>query len=52
MDTEFGLMDNLMDQMIGDISQILNISKVEPNTPTTTESIRGPQKAEFMHAMN
>ena len=51
MDPEFGLMENIMHQMMGKISQTINIFKGYPDTPTLTESITGPYKADFMQAM-
>ena len=51
MNPEFGLMENLMPQMIGKLSQMLKFSKEDPDTPTLTESMTGPYKAEFMKAM-
>ena len=52
MDPEFGLMDNLMPQIMGNISQILVMSKGDPVTPILTEAMTGPYKAGFMQAMN
>ena len=37
---------------MGKLSQILNVSKGDPDTPTLTESITGPYKAGFMQSMN
>ena len=47
MDTEFGLMKNLMPQMIGNLYQIIKLSKGDPDAPTLIESIKGPYKANF-----
>ena len=52
MDPEFGLMDNIMPQMMLNLSQILKLSKGDPGTPTLTDAIRGPYKAHFLQAMN
>ena len=54
MDPEFGLMDNIMPQMMLNLSQILNLklSKGDPGTPTLTDAVRGPYKAQFIQAMN
>ena len=48
MDPEIGLMDNLMPQIMGDLSQILVMSKGDPDTPILTEAMTGPYKAVFM----
>ena len=37
MEPYFGLMDNLMPQMMVEISQVLNLSKGDPDTPTLSE---------------
>ena len=44
-------MENLMPQMMGKIYQMLNLSEGDPDTPTFTEAIKGPYKAEFMQAV-
>ena len=36
---------------MGKISQILNLSNVDPVTPTLNESMAGPYNDEFMQAM-
>ena len=51
METYFGLMDNLMPQMIGKLSQMINLFKGDPDTLTLTEAIIVPYKAEFRQAM-
>ena len=52
MDPEFGFMENIMHQMVGKLSKMLNMSKRKNDIPTLTESMKGPYKAEFMHAIN
>ena len=47
---QFGLMDNLMHQIMGKVSQILNISNGDPDTPTLNEAIPVPYKTEFIHS--
>ena len=42
MDPEFGLMDNLMNNMMGKISIIIKLSKVDPETPDLTEATTRP----------
>ena len=42
VDPEFGLMENLMLQMMGNLSQILKLSKGDHDTPTFTKAITGP----------
>ena len=51
MDPEFGLVENLMPQMIGKISQILKLYKGDPGTPTLTKATEGPYKADFIQDM-
>ena len=51
MDPEIVLMDNLMPQIMRDLSQILIMSKGDPDTPILTEAMPGPYKAGFMQAM-
>ena len=51
MGPEFGLMVNLMSQMMSKLSQILKLSKGDPATHTMTKEITVPYKAEFMQAM-
>ena len=51
METYFGLMDNLMPQMIGKLSQMINLFKGDPDTLTLTEAIIVPYKAEFRQAI-
>ena len=41
-------MDNIMPQMMGELSQILKLSKVYPDTPTFNESRTGPYKDWFI----
>ena len=48
---DFVLMENLMPQIMGKLSQILKISNGDPDTPTLTEAIKGPYIAYFMQAM-
>ena len=50
MDPEFVLMDNIMPQIMGNISQILIMSKGDPDTPILNEAMTGPYKAGFMQA--
>ena len=52
MDPVFGLTDDLMLHMMGKISQMLNISKGYPYTPTLNKSVTGPYKADFMQDTN
>ena len=42
IDPEFGLMENLMPQMMGNLFQIIKLSKGEPGTPTLTKAMTGP----------
>ena len=44
-------MENITSQMMGDLSQIINMSKGDPDTPTLTKAITGPYKSEFMQSM-
>ena len=44
------MMDNLMHQIMGKVSQILNISNGDPDTPTLNEAIPVPYKTEFIHS--
>ena len=48
---EFVLMEKRMPQMMGKISQILNLSKGDPDTPTLDEEVTGPYKADFMQSI-
>ena len=48
MDPDFVLMENIMPRTIGKLSQILKLSKGDPDTPTLTEAMKGPYKAYFM----
>ena len=48
---EFGFMDNLMLQIMGNISQILKLSKGDPDTPTLTESMTEPYQDYFIQTM-
>ena len=50
MDPEFGFMDHLMPPMMRIHSQILKISKRDPDTPTLNEAIAGTYKAGFVQA--
>ena len=47
----FGLVDNIMPQMTGNISQMLNISKGDPDTPILDESMIVPYKSDFMQVV-
>ena len=42
MDPEFFLMDNIMPQMTGKLSQMIKTSKGDPETPTLTEAMKRP----------
>ena len=44
-------MGNLLPQVMVNISQMIDLSKGDPYTPTLTESMAGPYKAGFMQAM-
>ena len=44
-------MDNIMSQMMGEISQILKLSKWNPDLFNLTEAMTWHYKAEFMQAM-
>ena len=48
---DFVLMDNLMPQIMGKLSQIIKLSNGDPDTPTLTETMTGPYKDYFMQAM-
>ena len=41
MDPQFGLMDNLMSQMMEKLYQTINLSKGGPYTPNLTEEMTG-----------
>ena len=51
MDPDFGLMYNIMHQMLDNLSQMLKMYKGDPGTPTLTKLITEPYKAEFMKSM-
>ena len=51
MNPEFGLRCHLVPQMMGNISQMIKLSKGNFDTPTLTEEITRPYKSEFMQAM-
>ena len=40
-----------MPQMMGKLSQMINMSKGYPDTPILTETMTGPYKSEFIQAM-
>ena len=40
-----------MPQMMGKLSQMINLSKGDPDTPTFTEAMTGPYGAKFMQYM-
>ena len=48
MDPEFGLTDNIMPHMMGNLSQMTRLSKGEPDTPNLTESITRPYNHAFI----
>ena len=52
MEPEFGLMDNLMPQIMGNISQIIVMSRGDPDTPILNEAMTGTYKAVIMQDMN
>ena len=51
MELYFGLVYNLMHQIIGTFSQMINKSNRNPDTPTSNEAMKVPYKADFMQAM-
>ena len=48
---EVGLVENLMPQMISKIYQMLKLSNGDTATPTLTEAMTGPYKAEVITDM-
>ena len=48
---EFVLMYNIMPQIMVKLSQMLEMSQGDFDTPTLTEAITGPYNADFMQAM-
>ena len=52
MDPGFGLMDNLIPQTMGKLSQMINMSKGDHYTPNLNESMTVSYKSEFMQSMS
>ena len=52
MDPYFGLKNNIMPQMIGNIYQMPKLSKGYPGTPILNEAMIRTYKTEFIKAMN
>ena len=51
IEPEFGLMENLIPQMMGKLSQTLKVFEWDPDTPTLTEVMIGTLKSKFVQAM-
>ena len=51
MEPYFGLTDNIIPQMMGKLSQMLNMYKGHPETSTLNEEITGPYKYKFMPSL-
>jgi len=50
-DQNFGLLDNLMPNVIGQCPHLMKASANDPDTPTLSEAMSGPHRDEFVSAM-
>ena len=51
IEPEFGLMENLIPQMMGKLSQTLKVFEWDPDTSTLNEVMKGTIKSNFVQAM-
>jgi hypothetical protein len=51
MDTEYGLMENLMPNVMAASPCLLKASATDPDLPTVRQALAGPHKEEFLTAM-